>query len=166
TRFSRDWSSDVCSSDLLEDLLWPSDACAIALTAGFRGQAHDALVERLQTILDKQLPDRPRMTILQSLQDRGCDLLIEWRDGTKHGIQLKSNFDIEEETFTGTTIVQMQDSRQHGLAKLYVVFCGDLTSQSNRQKVRSILSRMSAMNDPYLLGVPPERALPLLFPAT
>jgi len=149
---------------VLENLLWPADACALALTAGFRGQSHDALVELLQTTLDKQLPDRPRLSVLQSLQDRGCDLLIEWQDGTKHGIQLKSNFDIEEEKFAATTIAQMQDSRQHGLAKLYVVFCGDLTSLSNLQKVRSILSRMSAMNDPYLLGVPPERAWPLLFP--
>lgn len=162
-KFTASQEADA-ETKLSENVLWPSAACAVAMTAGFRGQSHDSMVELLQNTLDEKLLNKPRLSILQSLQDRGCDLLIEWRDGTKHGVQLKSNGDIEDERFAATTIVQIQDSRQHGLKKLYVVFCGDLTSTSNCQKVRSILSRMSAMNDPYLIGVPPERAWPLLFP--
>jgi hypothetical protein len=147
---------------VLEDNLWPAVACTLAHTSGFREMKHDVILEVLQKALDEKLPAKPRLLVLQSLQDRGCDLLIEWSNGTKHGIQLKSSGDIQSKSFAESTIAQIQDSRQHGLKKLYVVFCGDMTTKSNRQKVRSMLSRISSMNDAYVMGIPPERAWPLV----
>jgi hypothetical protein len=140
-------------------------AADIAATAGFNGQLHDALLAQLRDILDATLPETPRISILQGLQDRGCDLLIEWPGRAKYGVQLKNNYDVEHAGFAANTVTQIQDSRQHGLARLFVVLAADITGNSNLQKVRAIESRISSMNDPYVGAVPPERAWNLLFPA-
>jgi hypothetical protein len=96
--------------------------------------------------------------------DRGCDLLIEWPQHAKYGLQLKSNGDVEEADFANKTLAQIQDSRQHGLRRLYLVLAADITSSSNSQKVRGLVSRISSMNDPYVVVVPPEQAWTLLCP--
>lgn len=147
---------------VLENIMWPAMADS-ALTARFQQERHDPLVARLQRLLEATLLERPRLSILQSLQDRGCDLLIEWPLRAKYGVQLKSNRDVEEKEFASHTLMQIQDSRQHGLKRLYVVFAADITGNSNSQKVRGLESRISAMNDPYVVVVPPERAWTLLF---
>lgn len=159
---------------VLEHLLWPP-AAPVAGTAGFRQQRHDPLAARLRGILETSLFERPRLSILQSLQDRGCDLLIEWPLRAKYGVQLKSNGDVEEEGFANKTLAQIQDSRQHGLESLFVLLAADITEQptskkrrgranSNVQKVQGLVSRISAMNDPYVVVVPPERVWNLLLP--
>jgi hypothetical protein len=148
---------------VLKVIMWPA-AADVALTARLRGERHDPLVTRLQGILEARLLERPHLSILQSLQDRGCDLLIEWPLRTKYGVQLKSNGDVEEEGFANKTLAQIQDSRQHGLEGLFVVLTADITENSNAQKVRCLLSRISSMNDPYVVALPPERALTLLYP--
>jgi hypothetical protein len=148
---------------VLGHILWPP-AAAVALTAGFRDERHDPLVTRLQAILEAKLLERPRLSILQSLQDRGCDLLIEWPLRAKYGVQLKSNGDVEEKGFANKTLAQIQDSRQHGLERLFVVLAADITDTSNAQIVRGMVSRISSMKDPYVVAVPPERAWTLLFP--
>jgi hypothetical protein len=140
-------------------------AADVAATAAFRDQLHDALLARLRSILDVTLPDTPRISILQGLQDRGCDLMIEWPNRPKYGVQLKNNYDVEQSAFAASTVAQIQDSRQHGLTRLFVVLAADITGDSNLQKVRAMESRISAMNDLYVAAVPPERAWSLLFPA-
>ena len=149
---------------VLDHLLWPG-AADVARTADFRDERHDPLVTRLQGILEAGLFERPRLSVLQSLQDRGCDLLIEWPQRAKYGVQLKSNGDVEQADFSTRILAQIQDSRQHGLERLYVVLAADIRDNSNAQKVRGLVSRISAMNDPYVVVVPPERAWTLLFPA-
>jgi hypothetical protein len=154
---------------VLQVVLWPA-AAGVERTGDFREQRHDPLVTRLQGILDERLLERPRMSILQSLQDRGVDLLIEWPQRGKYGVQLKSNGDVEKESFAPHTLMQIQDSRQHGLEKLYVIIAADIREvrtgrkldNSNSQKVRGLVSRISAMNDPYVVVVPPEQAWTLL----
>jgi len=121
------------------------------------------MLERLQKKADEQLPGKPKVTITQSLQDSGCDLLIDWGAGAKYGVQLKSHHDISEPEFAGTTVVQIQDSRQHGLRGLYVLLAGDMTNQSQLQKVRGFAARVSKMKDKYVVVVSPERLWALLF---
>jgi hypothetical protein len=169
-RVSRTWDAIVQRQTqyldpgrVLEHVLW-ARAADVALTAGFRDERHDPLVTRLQAILEARLLERPRLAILQSLQDRGCDLLIEWPLRAKYGVQLKSNGDVEEKGFANKTLAQIQDSRQHGLERLFVVLAADITDTSKAQKVRGIVSRISSMNDPYVVTVPPERAWTLLIP--
>jgi hypothetical protein len=147
---------------VLDRVFWPA-AVDEDFTKGFKNHSHDDLLLTLRTQLEKCLIESPRLSIFQSLQDRGCDLLIEWGLQAKFGVQLKSHRDIGEEDFARNTLAQIQDSRQHGLQKLYVVLAGDLASQ--QQKIGGLHSRVSAMNDPYVTVVPPERAWPLLFPS-
>jgi hypothetical protein len=148
----------------LEGILF-APAVDVSGTAGFKGKHHDRLLERLRRILAAMLPDSPRISILQSLHDRGCDELIEWPGRAKYGVQLKNNSDVKKGDFSATTVTQIQDSRQHGLVRLYVVLAADITDDSNLQKVRGFESRISAMNDPYVAVAAPERAWCLLYPA-
>ncbi len=148
---------------VLECIMRPS-AADIALTAGFRQERHDPLLARLQTQLEAKLVERPHIAVIQNRQDHGCDLVIDWPLRAKYGVQLKSNGDVEESEFARNTIQQIQDSRQHGLKKLFVILAADITGKSNLEKVRAIMSRISAQNDPYTVVIPPENAWNLLFP--
>src|SRR5262249_51323366 len=80
-----------------------------------------------------------------------------------YGIQLKSHYDINEEAFAPKTLTQIQDSRQHGLKRLYVLLAGDMTNRSQEEKVRSFEARVSKQNDHYTVSVCPERLWSLLF---
>jgi hypothetical protein len=144
------------------DLVLHAPSADLGLTRGFHKKRHDPLVEKLEGLLETKLNPTPTVSILQSLGDRGCDLLIEWSQQAKYGVQLKSNGDVEEPDFANKTLAQIQDSRQHGLIKLYVVLAADMTGDSNLQKVRCFVSRLSAAHDPYVSVVPPERAWTLL----
>ena len=110
---------------VLQNVLWPV-AADVERTGGFREHRHDPLLIRLQGILEERLLERPQMSILQSLQDRGVDLLIEWPQRGKYGVQLKSNGDVEKEDFAAHTVMQLADSKQHGLVKLFVVIAADI----------------------------------------
>ncbi|HLN29167.1 MAG TPA: hypothetical protein VK395_15565 [Gemmataceae bacterium] len=140
-------------SMVLERVLWPS-AADEALAAGFKENSHDDLLQLLRVRLEERLLERPRISIFQSLQDRGCDQLIEWGPHAKFGIQIKSYGDIRDSEFARNTIAQIQDSRQHGLQRLYLLLAGDLSDASQAQKVRGLHSRISAMNDRYVRFIP------------
>jgi hypothetical protein len=176
-RASRTWNAISQRQSLylepdrvLQNVMWPA-AADVLRTADFRQHLHDPLVTRLQGILEARLLEGPRLSTLQSLQDRGVDLLIEWPHRAKCGVQLKSHGDVEGKDFASHTLMQIQDSRQHGLKRLYVVIAADIRElrkgkkldNANSQKVRGLLSRISTMNDPYVVVVPPERAWTLLF---
>lgn len=148
------------------EIIFRAAAVEISVTKEFRDQKHDQLLECIQKVLVATLPDHPQVTILQSMQDRGCDLLIEWPQHEKYGVQSKNNSDVEKDDFANKTVSQIQDSRQHGLKKLFVVLAADITGNSNLQKVRIFQGRICAMNDPYVEVVSPERAWSLLFPAS
>jgi len=138
-------------------------AADVARTKGFRKQGHDDMLAILRQKGEEQLPGRPRVAILQSLPDAGCDLLIEWGAGAKYGVQLKSHHDIGKPDFPGKTVAQIQDSRQHGLKGLYVLLAADMTNQSQVQKVHAFTARVSKMKDKYVLVISPEQLWTLLF---
>jgi hypothetical protein len=146
----------------LRAFLW-RPASSGSLTRGFKGQAHDAMLYRLRSLADGRLPGPPRVTVFQSLQDAGCDLLIDWGRGAKYGIQMKSHGDIGEPDFSVKTLSQIADSKQHGLRRLYLLFAGDVTDRSQSQKVRGFEARVSRMKDHYVVTVSPERVWTLLF---
>jgi hypothetical protein len=134
-----------------------------ASTRGFRARGHDSLLAMLRGKADERLPGKPKGVLFQSLQDSGCDLLIEWGGGAKYGVQLKSHFDISQDQFQSTTIIHIHDSRAHGLKRLYVLFAGDLTDRSYVQKLRGFESRVNKMDDSYIETVSPEPLWTLLF---
>jgi hypothetical protein len=145
----------------IDAFLWAA-AAAPSKTKDFRTWLHDPLLVRLRARADQHLPGRPKVSIFQSLHDAGCDLLVDWGSDAKYGVQLKSYQDIAKEDFAVTTLSQIQDSKQHGLKRLYVLLAGDLTSKSQDQKVRAFESRISKMNDPYVKTVSPERVWTLI----
>jgi hypothetical protein len=155
---------------VLGHLMWLA-AADVARTEDFRRHKHDSLVTRLQGILEAKLLEQPRLSTLQSLQDRGVDLLIEWPHRAKYGVQLKSHGDVEEKDFANKVLAQILDSHQHGLEQLWVVIAADIREvrrgkkldNANSEKVRGLQSRISAMNQHYGLVVSPERAWTLLF---
>ena len=146
----------------LHQFLW-KPAADPALTRGFGGFSHDHLLRLLREKADNNLVGKPRIVLVQSLQDAGCDLVIEWGDGSKYGIQLKSHGDIGEKDFAPKTVAQIQDSRRHGLRKLYVLLAGDLTDHSQVEKLRGFEARVSQQNDNYVVTISPERLWTLLF---
>jgi len=147
----------------LDGLLWP-EASDAAATAGFRGKSHEELLRVLQVLLDRHLGVHAQVSTFQSLADAGCDVQALFpAQGLKYGIQVKSHGDISKSDFAKDTLAQIQDSRQHGLKRLYVVLAGDLTDPSQREKVRGLHSRINRMKDEYVLVVPPERAWTLWY---
>lgn len=152
----------VDHATVIQKFLWRR-AADVSLTRAFRQHRHDDMLECLRQKADIQLLGQPRVSILQSLHDAGCDLTIDWGSGAKYGAQLKSYGDINKPDFPNRTLSQIQDSRQHGLQRLYVLLAGDLTDRSQAQKVRSLESRVSKMKDKYVRLVPPQRLWTLLF---
>lgn len=139
---------------------YPADE---AMTNGFKGRRHDDLLDLLRKKAIQRFNHGVTIEILQSLQDAGCDLLFRWDAGPKYGVQLKSHGDIAQENFAGTTMTQIQDSKQHGLNQLYVLLAGNLTDNSQREKMRSFQARISKQKDSYVIVVPADRVWTLLF---
>jgi hypothetical protein len=158
---SSETASLVDHASAIHSFLW-RNAGEAAHTKAFRNRGHDVLLALLQTKADKALPGGPRIITTQSLQDAGCDIVIEWGAEAKYGVQLKSHFDITEKEFAAKTTSQIQNSRQHGLNRLYVLLAGDLTDKSQEQKVRGFEATVSKMNDSYVRTVSPERVWTLL----
>lgn len=148
----------------IHDFLWRKPGTA-AKTKGFQKLGHDALLEILRKKVEAELSGKPRIVPTQSLQDAGCDLVVEWSEDAKYGVQLKSHFDIGEKDFAAKTTSQIQNSRQHGLRRLYVLLAGDLTDESQEQKTRGLAANVSKMKDSYVFVVSPEQVWTLLFGA-
>jgi hypothetical protein len=157
-----DGVSPVDHATIIRKFLW-RDAAEVRLTKAFRKQRHQDMLARLQKKADAELCGQPRVSIIHSLHEAGCDLTIDWGTEAKYGVQLKSHDDISSSGFASSTVSQIQDSRQHGLQHLYVLLAGDLTDKAQAQKVRSLISRVSKMKDKYVRVVPPERLWTLLF---
>src|SRR5262249_10245092 len=87
---------------------------------------------------------------------RACPLATSLVHQADRGLQLKSHRDVEEEGFAKRTLAQIQNSGQHGLERL--ILAAQITNNSNAQKARGMLSGISAMNDPCIVAIPPERA--------
>jgi len=124
--------------DVIEELdcvLW-ADAAREQDTQEFKNTRHDDLLRVICDIVDERLSGGPRVSNLQSRADAGCDVLIELNyPALKCGVQLKSWRDIKAEGFARNTLAQIQESRRHGLRRLYVVLCADLTDRSQKDKV-------------------------------
>lgn len=126
-------------------------------TSFFCECSHDQLCKAFKKYLEdsksKFLKDFT-VEFLHGLNDKGVDLLIVYqkkiRDFQKFGIQVKSYGDIKDKDFSKIVKSNISESKQHGLIKFYIAFCGDLTSPSQSRKIRMISSEISQMNYPYV----------------
>ena len=94
----------------VHEFLWPRKTATGATMKSFKGKRHDTLLTLLRDNADDCLRGKPKVTIFQSLDDSGCDLLIEWAADARYGVQLKSYWDISQNSFAEKTLVQIQDS--------------------------------------------------------
>src|SRR5690606_40787642 len=90
TRFSRDWSSDVCSSDLGDTNLWIAVAFVAFLLILFKLGAHRAIsggldrrAERIRTELDEA----------RQLREEAHKLLVEYQRKRSEGRRVGKSVD-------------------------------------------------------------------------
>ncbi len=133
------------------------------VTTGHVGQKHDVLCEYLISQIEQlEFSTRPRIDMNQCLADSGVDILIAIGE-VKYGVQVKSHLDISQQDFRSKLYSQIENSRRHGLRKLWIILAGDMTSRSQSEKVRGFMSEVSQQNDPYKEVVEPEKAWTVFF---
>lgn len=133
-------------------------------TAVFRNITHERLLHDFRKWLEKRNMDKKIFgNITHGLREAGIDIIAETSSEPriKIGVQVKDNNDVKKEDFAKQVKTQITDSKKHDVKGLIIVFCGDLTDNSVREKVRGMTSELSQMKN-YIKTVPPEKALTIL----
>ena len=100
--------------------------------------------------------------ITQSLRDEGVDIVLDFlTSGIKIGFQIKSYNDIRDKEFTPKLKSQITTSKKHGLNKLFICLCGDLTDKSQLEKMSGISSEIDEINktDDYMYVLSPLKMI-------
>lgn len=93
----------------------------------------------------------------QGLRDAGVDLYLEFiQSRVKMGFQVKSYNDIKDKDFSRQVDAQITRSHKHKLDYLFVCFAGDLTDNSQEQKIRGKISDFSQEGE-YVHTISPEK---------
>lgn len=150
--------------DIITKILEP-DQAKIADTKQFKGVPHVKILEAYRYWLEylKLLIKEPyTVEILQGLQDAGVDLVIKFlKSDVKIGLQVKSYQDLQQEDFQQAVMSQISHSKKHGIEKLLLIPCGDLTNRSHNNKIPNLMSNVDQMNDNYVHFIQPQQALPI-----
>ncbi|MCK9640692.1 MAG: hypothetical protein M0R39_12350 [Prolixibacteraceae bacterium] len=119
----------------------------------FDKKNHDELVEELKQYLIKnsEFLGEPQLEFMQGMNDHGVDLLLKSHDNIKVGFQIKSHFDVSQDTFAGKLKSQITESSFHSINKLYILFCSPFESGKDKYKARisHILSELSGFKTNY-----------------
>lgn len=134
-------------------------------TAIFRNTSHDELCKAFNYWLSQMqlLFGRPvNISEFHGPLEQGPDLVLDFVGANiKFGIQVKSYQDVQAQGFQSRLMSQITYSGKHGLSKLFVVICSDMTDSSQSSKTRIVLSELSQIGD-YAIPVPPEKAVIVL----
>lgn len=156
----------ISFKDFLNDFLILSSQSSSRETTIFREFSHGKLCEAFKNYLSgliKKSPEPFTAQILHAPNDKGVDILIELqKTNQKFGIQVKAYTDIKSKDFSKIVKSNISESKQHGLEKFYIAFCGDLSYQ--RKKIRMITSEISQMNYPYVIPISPAQCCYILQP--
>ena len=140
-------------------------SCNPTETSRFRGVKHDDLVNSLRYWFEQTRLFFGEPLVVQGNQSRndaGVDLLLLFVNSKKKiGIQIKSHYDISESSFQKNVKAQMVDSQRHGLDFYLIGFAGDMTSNSQKEKVGRMISEISQTNDKKVLVLQPEQVYPI-----
>ena len=133
----------------------------------FCGHKHDSLLElankrilKIKGFIDSGLS----VSMIQGLQDEGIDILIEFVDGSRAGIQIKSPFDIDQSDFAQRTKAQIASADRYPKLEAYLIFlcpCPDL--KGSIEKCRAFESFIAQRADQRVKVLPPEAAASFLF---
>ncbi len=128
-------------------------------TQVFRKIKHEELLHSFRSWLEKR---NFFSNISHGPREAGIDIIAETsQPRVKIGIQIKDNNDIKEKLFSKKLKAQITDSKKHDVKGLIIIFCGDLTDNSVKQKVRGMTSELSQMKN-NIIVIPPEKALTIL----
>jgi hypothetical protein len=131
-------------------------------TIAFRSISHESLCQSFQYWLEKMRPtiDEPiNIAVTQSLRDEGIDVLLDFSvSKVKVGFQVKSHNDVSQKDFTRRCIAQISRSHKYSVSRLIIALGADLTDESQREKVRGLISEVSQMGD-YCKIFSPEKTL-------
>ena len=150
--------------DLITEILHPTPS-KVEDTKQFKGVPHDDILNAYKYWLEylRLLIREPyTVEILQGLQDAGVDIIVKFlKSNLKIGIQVKSYQDLNRPMFQQEVMSQISHSKKHGIEKLLLIPCGDLTNRSHNNKIPNLMSNVDQMNDDYVHFIQPQQALPV-----
>jgi len=131
-------------------------------TSFFEGKKHDELLDLLSRYIEDSSPlvGNPRIFKTQALNDHGVDLIIEYPNKCKIGIQIKSHFDVTEKDFAAKVKAQFADSKFHGLDKWYLLICSPLTESGGKSysyKISHLINELSSYKTAYHVVYNPQQ---------
>jgi hypothetical protein len=99
--------------------------------------------------------------IIHGMREEGIDITIDLlKSNIRFGVQIKTFGDIQEKGFADKIHSQINRSRKHGLSKYIMGFAGDLTNESQGEKVSGIISEIhQSKDDNYVLVISPVNLL-------
>lgn len=101
----------------------------------FENKKHDNLLDMILRYVEDSsaLVGNPKVFKTQALNDHGVDLIIEYPNRCKIGIQIKSHFDVSEKDFAVKVKAQFAESKFHGLDKWYLLICSPLVESDGKK---------------------------------
>lgn len=94
----------------------------------FKDLSHEKLLGLLIDYITNSfsLIGNPKITNSQALNDHGVDIIIEFPNNTKVGIQVKSPGDVADKDFVKNVKAQLSESQYHKLDKWYLLICSPI----------------------------------------
>jgi hypothetical protein len=131
-------------------------------TSFFKNKKHDDLLDLLLRYVENSsaLIGNPKVVKTQSLNDHGVDLIIEYPNKCKIGIQIKSHFDVTEKDFAVKVKAQFADSKFHGLDKWYLLICSPLSESAGKNysfKISHLINELSGYKTSYHVVYNPQQ---------
>lgn len=132
----------------------------------FRDLSHNQLLKSLKSWLEDKKSEMAQTIYsitIHSRHEDGIDILIEFSQ-SKIGVQVHSYEDIkgEKEVFGSKVMRQVGESLKHPLSGRIIVYCGDMTDPSQKDKVLRSISEISQMKNMNIRCVPPEKAVVII----
>jgi len=134
-------------------------------TSQFKEITHENLCDAIHYWIDENrlvMVEPTNSFITQSLRDEGVDVILEFlSSNVKIGFQVKSYNDIYDKNFTSTVKAQIATSKKHGIIKLFICLCGDLTDKRQLEKMSGISSEIDEINktDDYMYILSPLKMI-------
>lgn len=128
----------------------------------FENKKHDDLLDILLRYVEDSsaLVGNPKVFKTQALNDHGVDLIIEYPNKCKIGIQLKSHFDVSEKDFAVKVKAQFAESQFHGLDKWYLLICSPLVESEGKKygsKISHLINEFSSYKTSYHVVYTPQQ---------
>ena len=134
-------------------------------TARFKGIKHDDLCSAILYWVEQNrllLIEPINAFITHGLREEGVDVVLNFSTSKVIiGFQVKSHSDIGEKDFPRKVKHQITGSKKHGLDKLFICLCGDLTNTSQNARMQGISSEISQIDkkDDYTYLVSPRKMI-------